>query len=61
MPPKDPAREATNRFAENVRGVAESMREQIAEVRREIDKQVIADHPDLDGFCADLRDRGSGE
>lgn len=43
------AHEATRRFAENLRGVADSVREQIAEVRREIDKLVIADHPDLGG------------
>lgn len=47
--PGDPAREAMDRFAENMRGAATSMRERIAEVRREIDRQIIADHPDLGG------------
>lgn len=53
-PVENPAREATNRLAENLRGVAGSVNEQIAAVRREIDKQVIADHPNLGG------DSGSG-
>ena len=47
--PENPAREATRQLAENLRGVADSMKERIADLRREIDKQVIADHPDLGG------------